>query len=137
MEINTRTFDGIQQPHGPHHIYGCFSFSSLLDLWNFCNFRIKILGVTCACTASIPIPFLYNRTYINFFFALKTITNNFFLIYFFVMVNLSVLLPTAGVHSGVTRLLLTSILSLERLMGGLMYLLLVWDLQLQRMNFWS
>nr|POE86850.1 berberine bridge enzyme-like 21 [Quercus suber] len=42
------------------------------------------------------------------------------------------------VHSGVTRLLLlTSILSLEKLMGGLMYLLLVWDLQLQRMNFWS
>ncbi|KAF3964442.1 hypothetical protein CMV_011265 [Castanea mollissima] len=40
------------------------------------------------------------------------------------------------VHSGVTRLL-TSILSLEKLMGGLMYLLLAWDLQLQRMYFWS
>ena len=56
---------------------------------------------------------------------------------FFVMVNLSVLLSTARVNSGVTRLLLlTSILLLEKLMGGLMYLLLVWDLQLQRMNFW-
>ena len=59
MEINTRTFDGIQQPHGPNHIYGRFSFSSLPDLWDFRNFRIKILGVTFACTPSIPIPFFF------------------------------------------------------------------------------